>query len=195
MFDTHYEKELVINNRELKYKGIFRPGELFSAINQALEERGYVKREKKTEELVTEFGRGSYLELRPYKVKTNYIILMLKIKVTMDNLQEAVAKAREETAKFQQGDVLVVFDSWVLTDYESRWGMKPWFYFVKGVINKYLYTFPLEGGVKGELAEDTAYIYGKIKQLLHSYQPVQPKLVSERDVRKKMEEKIAEIKE
>ena len=58
-------KELIINARELKYHGIFHPRDLFAAINRALEGRGYTKREKKTEELVTEFGRGTFVELRP----------------------------------------------------------------------------------------------------------------------------------
>jgi len=43
MIDTHCEKNLIINNRELKYKGIFLADELFSVINHALEERGYEK--------------------------------------------------------------------------------------------------------------------------------------------------------
>lgn len=187
MFDTHLEKNLIINNRELKYQGIFRPGELFAAINRALEDKAYVKREKKTEQLVTEHGKGVYVELRPYKMLTHYLTLMIKIKITLDDLEEVTAEGRGEKAVFQQGKVLILFDAWVLTDYERRWGMKPWFYFWKGLVNKYIYTFPLEGGAGGQVSGDTAYIYGKIKQLLHSYKPVEQKFIPEVEVRKKVE--------
>ena len=36
--EINYEKELLINNRQLKYKGIFIANELFSAINKAIEQ-------------------------------------------------------------------------------------------------------------------------------------------------------------
>ena len=64
----------------------------------------------------------------------------------------------------------IAFDAWSLTDYERRWGMKPWMYFVKAVINKYIYKFPYEEGTINEVAADTAYIYVQIKKLLHSYE-------------------------
>lgn len=189
--EPQFEKNLVINNRELKYQGIFHVDELVAAINRALEERGYEKQEKKTEELVTESGRRIYLELRPIKIKSNYARLMIKIKCTADNVREQTEVIAGQKRKFQQGQLLFVFDAWSLTDYEARWGMKPWVYFLKGVINKYLYTFPLEAGYIGELKQDTAHVYGQIKKLLNSYRVAEGKIGKEEDIIKEMEEEIA----
>ncbi len=191
MFETQYEKELIINNRELKYQGVFRAEELFSALNRALEERGYVKREKKTEELVTEAGKRTYLELRPYKEKTNYLVLMLKIKVLLDNITETTETVQHEKRKFQQGKVEIIFDSWILTDYSDRWNLKPVVFFTKALINKYLYKFPIEEGIRGEVVQDTAYIYAQIKKLLSSYKYEAGKIVKEEEVRKDVEAEIA----
>ena len=58
--EHHYEKELVINNREFKYRGIFKLDEVFSTINKILDEKGYEKREKLNQELVTESGKKIY---------------------------------------------------------------------------------------------------------------------------------------
>lgn len=185
-----YEKNLIINNRELKYRGIFRYDELFSVINQALEERGYQKREKKSEELVTEKGKKIYLELRPFKTKSSYITLMIKIKIALNYLTETTEKLEGRKRSFQQGDVLITFDAWTMTDYEQRWGMKPWVYFMKGMIHKFLYKFPLESGFTGELVGDTAYIYAKIKKLLNSYRPSAERQPTEEEIRKQMEEEI-----
>ena len=60
--------------------------------------------------------------------------------------------------------------------------MQPWVYFVKGLINKYFYTFPLESGFRGDLGGDTTYIYAKIKKLLDSYKFESGKVVKEKDV-------------
>ena len=189
--EINFEKNLIINNRLLKYSGIFRTDELFSALNRVLQERGYEKREKKTEELVTENGRKTIMELRPYKQKSNYVTLMIRIKITLDHVTEVVEEVHGEKRKFQQGDVEIVFDAWSLTDYEHRWGMKPWAYFLKGVINRWVYKFPLEAGFTGELAEDTAAVDGQLKRLLNSYKEEVGKFVREEDVRKKVETEVA----
>ncbi len=192
MQTTFYEKNLIINNRELKYKGIFRVDDLFHTINQALKEKQYEKSEKKTEEIVSEAGKKTYLELRPFKMKTNYVIFEIKIKITLDNVTETVEEVHGVKKKFQNGDVSIVFDSWVMTDYENRWTMKPVVYFLKSIINKYLYTFPLEASFPSELASDTAHIFVKIQKLLQSYKYESGKVIKEADVVKEMAKEIVE---
>lgn len=192
MVDTQYEKDLIINNRQLKYSGIFHARELFAVINRALEERGYTKREKKTEETVSETGKRTYVELRPYKEKSNYVILMIKIKINLNDITEATKEIAGHTQKYEQGTIEIIFDAWSMTDYESRWGMKPVVFFFKGLINKFVYTFPLESGFEGELVSDTAYIYAQIKKLLDSYGPGKVKHRSEREILTKVEEEMRE---
>ena len=115
---------------------------------------------------------------------------MIKIRITLDNVTDAVLKRDGIKEKFQRGDVHIAFDAWSLTDYERRWGMKPWMYFVKAVINKYIYKFPYEEGTINEVAADTAYIYVQIKKLLHSYEGKEVAVPKEKEVRKKVEEEM-----
>jgi hypothetical protein len=188
--DIYFEKNLIINGRTITYKGIFRADELFIAINRALEAKGYEKREKKTEEMITEGGKKTIVELRPIKVKTNYVTLMIKILITMDSITETVEVVHGERRKFSQGDLTVIFDAWSLTDYQHRWGMKPFVYFIKGAINKFIYKFPLEGGFTRELSRDTGYMHAQVKELLKSYTAHETKRVSEEDVRKEVERDV-----
>ncbi|HLC88780.1 MAG TPA: hypothetical protein VJG49_01965 [Candidatus Nanoarchaeia archaeon] len=188
--EIHYEKDLVINGREIKYKGLFRYDELFSLINAALVNQGYEKREKKTEELVTEEGRRTYVELRPYKIKSSYVTLMIKIKIIMDKVTETVKEYEGGKKKFQQGDLNIIFDSWILSDYRSRWGMKPFVFFWKGIIKKLLYRWPLEAGFRDELVDDTVYVHTQIKQLLRSYQPEAAARLSDEEVRRRIAEEM-----
>ena len=189
--DHYLQKELVINNRELIYKGVFRYKELFATINRALEERGYSKNQKKSEELVTEVGKKSYVELRPYKYITAYGKVLIKMKILLDKVTETI----HENQKFQQGNVSIVFDAWVLTDYEARWGMKPFVYFLKGLIHQFLYKWPLESSFAGTATKDTAYVYAHIKKLFRSYTPKDRSHPSEEDIRKEMEVEINQNKE
>jgi hypothetical protein len=184
------QKDLVINNRELNYKGLFRLDEVFSTINQAIEKRAYKKKEKRSEETVTEEGRKVEIELRPFQVVADYVTLMIKIKIIADNVQEKSEVVNDQKRLFQQGDLKIIFDSWSLTDYENRWGMKPWVYFWKGVISKYIYQLPTEVGWRGKLMGDTAYIYAQVKKLLSSYKIEAGTFVKEDDVRAKIQEEI-----
>ena len=163
------EKNLIINNRTLTYKGIFRVDELFKTINDTLAELNYQKQEKKTEETVFPSGKKTYVELRPFKVKTTYVTLMIKIKISLNNIIEVVKEVDGVKRTFQQGDVIIGFDAWSVTDYVARWGMKPSFFFIKSFINKYIYHFPLEGSFIGELKADTTHLVDQIKALFNLY--------------------------
>ena len=189
-YRVNYERDLVVNNRELKYKGIFLFDELVATIDSSLENRGYEKQEKRTEETVTESGRKTYLELRPFKVKSNYARYMIKMKINLDNVTESLEEVQGLKKKFQKGEINIIFDSWLLTDYYQRWNMKPWVYFWKGLINKYVYKFPFEASFKGELAGDTVYIYTQIKKLLNSYKFETGKIIKEENIKREVAKEI-----
>lgn len=184
------ERNLIINARELKYNGVFRADELFRVINQAIEERGYTRRDKRSEHLVTPEGKQMFIDLRPFKVRTNYVTFMIKIKVFLDKITDLTEEVQGEKKKFEQGEVMLLFDAWLVMDYESRWTMKPVVYFLKGLINKYVYTFPLEGNFPRDVAADTAYIYGRVKTLLNSYKYEAGKAVKESDVMTRVAEEM-----
>tara|TARA_Y100000034_G_C6767265_1_gene342082 strand:+ start:50 stop:646 length:597 start_codon:yes stop_codon:yes gene_type:complete len=188
--EPYYQRNIVVNNKKFTYKGIFRSDELFRHINKLLEERGYEKREKKTEQLVTEQGSKFHMELRPFKDKVAYVRLMIKLKIDIDNITHVVEEREGVPLGFDNGQITVSFDSWVLTDYENRWGMKPFMYLLKGIINKFLYTFPQEASFPGELVGDTAFFYVQIKKFLDAYSPKKIKMQSEDQVRQEIEKEI-----
>lgn len=163
------EKSLVINGMQFNYKGVFEFDELIKAINKAVEERGYAKHEKKFEEKVKPEGKEMFIELRPRKAKTAYYQLMIKMRITMKNVTEVQVKLDDIPRKMNKGEINIIFDAWTTTDYENRWGNKPWFYFLKGIINKYIYKFPLEAGFSGEVADDTRYVYNQVRAALGLY--------------------------
>ncbi|MBT3298362.1 hypothetical protein HN385_05530 [archaeon] len=189
---TSGERELVINNRQIRYSGIFSVNELFDAINDALQEKGYTLREKKSEETVTESGKNYFLELRPYKSLSAYAELLIKIKINLNNVTDSIQEHEDSKRKFQKGDISIAIDSWVITDYEHRWMMKPFTWFMKAFVNKYVYRFSFEAAFPGILAGDTAHLCGSIRGLLASYRRKDKTYMFEKDVRERAKEEMIE---
>lgn len=163
------EKLLVINGMKFDYKGLFEFDELMKVINKTVTERGYIRHEKEFHEEVRPEGKELFMELRPRKHKTNYFTLMIKMKITMKNLTEVEVKVDNIPKILNKGEIGIIFDAWTNTDYEGRWATKPWFYFFKSVINKYIYKFPLESSFPGEVADDTRHVYNQIRSFLGLY--------------------------
>ena len=134
------EKNLIINGKTLQYKGIFQEDKLFSVINNFLDKNGYTKFEKKSEELVVQKGRETLIELRPYKVLATYMTFQLRIKIVIQIDSEVREEVDGIPQHFQNGTVSMIFDSWLISDYVFRWQMKPIVYFLKGIINKFIFT-------------------------------------------------------
>ncbi len=189
-YQNYGERNLVINHRVLNYSGVFHVKELFELLNSTLLERGYTLRDKRNEEVVSEAGRNYYLEIRPFKDKTNYVALMQKIVIRLRNVTKTVQEFDGNQIIFDSGEIEIVFDAWSYTNYDSRWGMKPFVYFMKTLINQWFVHLPMESGFTGELVDDTGYIYGTIRDLLAGYRRRDRSYVSEVEVRSEIEKDI-----
>ena len=190
----HGERNLVINHRPLNYSGIFHVKELFETINTSLLEKGYTLRDKRNEEVVSESGKNYYLEIRPYKDKTKFVTLLLKIVIRLRNVTKTTQEFDGNQITFDNGDVEIVFDSWSYTDYESRWTQNATYDFLKMLMNYWVYQMKTETGFTQELVSDTAFVYARIKNLFASYRKRDRTFVSEEDVRAEIEKEIAQRK-
>jgi hypothetical protein len=189
-YQNHGERNLVINHRAIHYNGIFHVKELFESINLALQEKGYTLRDKRNEEVVSEAGKNYYLELRPFKDKTKYVSLVIKLVIRLRNVTRVIQEFDGRQITFDSGNIEIVFDAWSYTDYEARWGMRPFAYFMKGFFNQWFYQMPMESGFTGDLKNDAAFVHSAIKKLLSSYRKRDLKYVSEEDVRGEIEKDV-----
>jgi hypothetical protein len=185
------EKNLIINNRELEYSGIFSVDDLFTLINSCLEKKGYTKKEKKNEEVIGEEGKSVFLELRPYKHVKENVLLWIKIKIGMQNIVDVKHDFEGVERMLQKGDLKIIFDSWLWTDNESNWMERPYYSFMQAFIHKWIYRLPIDESHAVELSSDTAYIYGKIKRLLADYRKEDKNFAFEKDVREEIAKDIA----
>jgi hypothetical protein len=163
------QKNLLVNGLKVEYNGLFQFTNFMRTLNKNIEKRGYKRHEKRFEEVVGEKGKDLFIELRPIKMKTAWASLTIKIRITMKNVREVLLDVDGIETPFQQGDVHILFDAWVTYLLNRRWGMNPVFWFVKSVINKYVYKFPMDAGFSGEVVGDTHFLHQHMKSHLNLY--------------------------
>ena len=123
------EKNLIVDGLEMHYKGIFDLKELLDEINNHIAGRGYQKAEKRRQENVTSSGKTLNIELRPTKAKTEYCTFMIKIRINITNLKQVKIMRNKIKENMDNGNITMIFDAWMITDYKFRWEQKAYFYF------------------------------------------------------------------
>jgi hypothetical protein len=143
---------------------------MLRVLKDSITSRGYKYHEKQFEERVSDNGKELFIEIRPMKIRTAWTSMTMYIIIELTKIKEVHLDVDGVTTAFQQGDIRMKFDGWVTIGIRERWGNKPIFYFVKSLFNKYVYQFPIERGLPGEVASDTRYIHAQVKSHLNLYQ-------------------------
>jgi hypothetical protein len=162
------EKRLIIDQLRLNYSGIFNLNELYKMIDGWLYEKGYDKYEKKNEEQVLETGRKIEIELRPWKKTTDYAKNEIRLRIFVDNMVDIEVERDGSKMKMHKGDIQMIFDAFLETDYEHRWENKPMYYFFRTLVDKYIFKI-YTGKFIGNLTADTKDLHQRIKAYLNLY--------------------------
>lgn len=163
------QKSLIINGLPVHYTGVFVFDELYTVLKDSLIQRGYKLHEKRFEQREGEKGKNIFIELRPLKIRAAWLSETMRIRIYISDLRDVVLEADGIPTAFQEATIDMSFDGWITFGIRHRWGNNPTFYFIKSVINKWVYRFPLEGGMEGEVASDTRFVLGQVKAHLGLY--------------------------
>lgn len=162
------EKRLVVDQLGLVYKGVFNVKALYKEFSNWFYERGYENFEKRNVENITQTGRNIQLELRPYKRVAGYAVNQIRIKITMTDVKDIIMNKGEERVRLNQGDIDIKLDGYVETDYENRWENRPYFYFLRSLIDKYIWRIYTDK-FENMIVADTHNLHTKIKAHLNLY--------------------------
>jgi len=160
------EKKLYLDGLELDYEGLFDLNALLKAIDGVVKDRGYTKGEKRREDIIKSTGREFSIELRPVKRKTDYFVLMVKMRIYITNMTDVEVLKDDVRAMMNKGNISIIFDAWTTTDYEFRWEQSPLFYFLRNLFERIIYKFHTDR-YADELIEDTHFMYNNIKAFLN----------------------------
>ena len=162
------EREVLIDKMRLTYEGLFEVVELYKLIDRFFKEKGYDKRERHNSERVTPAGKFIELELEPWKKITDYTSNVIKLRIVLSDITEVVIKKKGVKVKLNKGKARIVFDAYSETDYENRWEGKPLFFFIRTILEKYIFK-PYTDGNRSNVMDDCNHLYNKIKSFFNLY--------------------------
>jgi hypothetical protein len=162
------EKNLIIDGKEMHFKGIFDLNDFLKHVDKFCVDRVYSKGEKRRAEKITSTGKEFSIELRPAKVKTAIVKLLVTIKMNIANMKEVEVVKNNIKKRMQEGNISMIFDAWIISDYEFRYEQKPTYYFFRKLFERLVYLFK-ESQFDGEVRSDCNYIYDNMKSQLNLY--------------------------
>ncbi|MEM4267996.1 MAG: hypothetical protein QXK37_04145 [Candidatus Woesearchaeota archaeon] len=162
------ERRIVVDNLYLVYEGLFNINDLYLTIDKWLREKRYDKLEKRNSEQVYKDGRQIELELEPWKKITDYARIVINITIWMTNIKEVTVKKDKHIMKMSQGKITLRIIAYLDTDYENKWEGKPYFYFLRTVVDKWIYRVDVRK-YESAVADDTFHLYNTIKSFLNLY--------------------------
>ena len=162
------EREVLVDKERLTYEGLFSMADLYSLIDEYFEEKGYDKREKKNIERVTPEGKNIEIWLEPWKKITDYAKSVISLRILVADLKEVEVEKEGVKIKVNQGNVQMVFDVFLETDYENLWESKPMFFFLRTLVDKYIYR-DYTNRNKGEAVNDMRTLLYQIRSYLNLF--------------------------
>ncbi|MBW3019811.1 hypothetical protein KY334_00815 [Candidatus Woesearchaeota archaeon] len=161
-------KDYVVSDEFVKYSGPFELKELYKLITGFLRDHHYTKVEKDQFEKRTEEGRLIELDFRPYKIVSEAIKMEIFMLIKISNLKDISVELHGKKKTIQQADVMVQFRSFIYKDYVSYWEKNPVIFFIKTMIDKYIFKTHL-ADFRDELVDDTRDLQYQIKSFLNLY--------------------------
>ncbi|MBD3209222.1 hypothetical protein GF367_02275 [Candidatus Woesearchaeota archaeon] len=133
------ETKTLVWLKPLKYSGLIDMKGVYKTMDKWFAENHYDKVERRNNEHVSEEGRQIVLELVPYKKITDYAQIQIRVYAEMLNLKEEVVERNGLKHKYHRGDLFFSFDCFLITDYEEHWETKATYYFIRTLVDKFVY--------------------------------------------------------
>lgn len=160
------EIKTLIDGKSLSYEGVFNLKELYRLIDKWFKDHGYDKQEIRNWEDVSQNEKQIILEIIPYKKVSDYARLDIRIFMIFSKLTEIDLEKDGIKFKMNKGRAEFYFDAYVVTDYENKWETRPIFYFVKNVLDKWIYRI-YTSSYDAEVIRDCTEIENEIRSYLN----------------------------
>ncbi|MBW2965839.1 hypothetical protein KY342_01905 [Candidatus Woesearchaeota archaeon] len=162
------EKKLIIDQLKLTFEGIFDLNGLYRTIDSWFYEKGYDKWERKNFEQVLPSGKDIELELLPWKKTTDYFKNIIRLRMRFTNVKDVEVEKQGVKLRLNQGRVMMIFDGYLVSDYEGKWEEKPMFFLIRTLFDKYVFK-PYFSKFEKWVVNDVHDIHGRIQRFLNLY--------------------------
>ena len=154
----------VVVGETLEYEGLFSMREVFRIIDKYFRQRAFDKKIIFDEEYMTPNGKYVHVKMEPYKKWDDYIRMQVRLWIYGKNLVDVEKEVEGTKIKTNHGKLVIVFDSFIQTDYRNRWDNPPIYFLLRSLMEKYII-----GGRIKYWEEVSKYIIQELKATLAGY--------------------------
>ena len=136
------EKKQVLYDLRTTYNGPFVVEEFYAEVENWIKERGFEKNPKKKMEHVTKSGKKIEWLVEAHRPLDELHHSIVVVRALLDNVREVTLKKKGRRIRINNGDVFVNIDGFVESHiHGSFYQVKPVYYFIRAVIDKFIYNF------------------------------------------------------
>lgn len=162
------ERRIIVDGIKLKYNGYINLEELYKLVDHWFREKGYTKHELEVGEQVYKDEMSVHVKKQPYKKITDYAKYVIDLRIDGHHLKEVTLDRNGKRLKLLDGEVEVKFTGFLELDYEGRWQEKPMFYFLRSILDQFVYKVNTERYEAG-LTEEINLLYGIVNGFLNMH--------------------------
>ncbi len=157
------EKKFVLKDLRISYNGYFDVQDFFSDVYHWLDGKGYKFEPKKYQESITEHGKKIEWVIEAHKHYSRHYVGVLRLRMLGKDFTQTVVKVRARKHTVISGDVLVWIDAYIDSHIaESSYHERPLFFFIVGLIDKFITNFWSEK-YDGEASGDGHALYKQVR--------------------------------
>ena len=163
------ERRPVVQNVVVKYSGLFNAKELWRLIENWFAENGYGDRpEIYHDEYVVKGHKDIEIRYQPYRKVSDYLKLEHRLIIKILGLEKKTIEKDGHKIKVDKGDLNIRFDSFLNTDYEGRWENRPEFFFIRTIVDKFVFK-TYTGKYEKQLTDQVQQMKTLVEKYLNIY--------------------------
>jgi hypothetical protein len=163
------ERRPVTAGEKLNYTGLFSAKELWKLIDGWFKDNGYGDRvEIYHNEMVAKDHKDIEIKYDPYTKVSDYVKLEHLIFIKIFGLVKKNVEKDGHVLKLDHGTIDITFNTFINTDYEGRWENKPEYFFLRTLIDKFVFK-TYTGKYEAMLAQQVDQLKFEIESFLNMY--------------------------
>ncbi|MBS3131048.1 hypothetical protein J4212_01330 [Candidatus Woesearchaeota archaeon] len=160
------EKKFVVYGLRLSYNGPVGIEEFYKEVEDWIRAKGMQKELKKKSERLIPKGKNIEWAIEIWRRPMENVKGMVRLRAIFHNVREIELQRRGKTIRTQHADALFIIDGILETHLWRKWEMNPWFFFVRAMVDKYIWPFHSEK-YDGPVAADTHELHKHIQAFLN----------------------------
>mgnify|MGYP001571685537 FL=1 len=151
------EKKQVLYDLRTTYNGPFVVEDFFAEVENWIKEKGFEKEPKRKVEHVTKKGKRIEWVIEAHHKLDDLHHGIVILRAMLDNINEVTIKKDGKKLMVNNGDIYINIDGFIQSHiHGSFWQVKPIYYFIRALIDKFIYKFwseKYDGVVAGDCHE------------------------------------------